>query len=122
MSDVNRFSRQLDKAFQDKVLGTLSQTVRKVALTVDRELVLKTPVDTGRARSNWIPSLEAPSVRLVEPGQKPDIDGELAQYTVDKTIFITNNLPYIRRLNEGHSDQAPAGFVDDAVQKGKNSV
>lgn len=122
MSDFNRFSRQLDQAFQDKVLGTLSQTVRKVALTVDRELVLKTPVDTGRARSNWIPSLEAPSVRLVGPGQKPDIDGDLAQYTVDKTIFITNNLPYIRRLNEGHSDQAPAGFVDDAIQKGKNSV
>jgi hypothetical protein len=122
MSDVNRFGRQLDQAYQDKVLGTLSQAVRKVALTVDRELVLKTPVDTGRARSNWIPSLDAPSVKIVEPGQKPDIQDDLAQYTVDKTVFITNNLPYIRRLNEGHSDQAPAGFVDDAVQKGKNSI
>ena len=122
MNDFQKFTRQLDEAFEQKVNGTLSQAVRKVALAVDRELVNQTPVDTGRARANWIPSVGSPSVKIVEPGEKPDASAEFQTFTLDKTIFLSNNLPYIRRLNEGHSDQAPAGFVDNAVQKGKNSL
>jgi formaldehyde-activating enzyme involved in methanogenesis len=30
---------------------------------------------------------------------------------------VSNNVPYINRLNEGHSAQAPAGFVQQAVAK-----
>ena len=32
------------------------------------------------------------------------------------SIYITNNVPYIDRLNNGWSQQSPAGFVDKAVQ------
>ena len=32
------------------------------------------------------------------------------------TVYISNNLEYIQALNEGHSQQAPAGFVEKAVQ------
>ena len=31
--------------------------------------------------------------------------------------FISNNVPYIRRLNDGHSKQAPVGFIQRAVRK-----
>lgn len=31
-------------------------------------------------------------------------------------IFITNNLPYIKRLDEGYSRKRPEGMTDGAVQ------
>lgn len=34
------------------------------------------------------------------------------------SIYISNSLPYISALNHGHSGQAPAGFVELAVQAG----
>ena len=32
-------------------------------------------------------------------------------------IYITNNVPYINSLNGGHSQHAPAGFVERAIVK-----
>lgn len=116
------FRRQLDRAYDVKVIGTLEKKIRTTVLAVDAALVMNTPVDTGRARSNWIASLNAPSVAMVEPGQKPDTGAAVASFKVTDTAYIANNLPYIRRLNEGHSQQAPAGFVEMAVQSGVNAA
>lgn len=119
MTDIDR---QLNAAYQKKVVEKLEKTVRAVALFVDAELVTTTPVDTGRARSNWLPTLNTPAAGQVEPGGKPDMGRAIAAYTLADTILITNNLPYIRRLNEGYSKQAPAGFVDIALAKAKRIV
>lgn len=116
------FQQDLDRAYKKKVIGTLEKTVRAVALIVDSALVNTTPVDTGRARSNWLPSLNIPDVRIVEPGQKPNIRNAILQYNIADNILITNNLPYIQKLNDGSSKQAPAGFVDAALQVGKQAV
>lgn len=116
------FQAQLDKAYQVKVIERLEKTVRAVALVVDSTLVATTPVDSGRARSNWNPSLNVPDGSIVEPGQKKSIDPINAAYKITDTILISNNLPYIKKLNEGSSKQAPAGFVDAALQKGKRAV
>ncbi len=43
----------------------------------------------------------------------------LATKKPGQKIYITNNLPYIRRLNDGYSKQAPAGFVERAVLIGR---
>ena len=116
------FQQQLDAAYNKKVLDRLEKTVRAVALVVDAELVAATPVDTGRARSNWNPSLNVPDTTIQEPNQKKVIDPIVSAYKITDTILISNNLPYINRLNEGYSKQAPAGFVDLALQKGKRAV
>lgn len=114
------FRALLKNAYQKKVVKNLEKKVRQTALIVDAELVARTPVDTGRARSNWLPSLNVPEVSIVEPGGKKDISGTLTQFSITDTILISNNLPYIRRLNDGYSKQAPAGFVEDAITVGKN--
>lgn len=119
---MTSFQAQLDSAYKKKVLGTLDKAVRAVALTVDAELVRTTPVDTGRARSNWLPSLNVPDTRIVEPGKKPELSTALSTFKLSDTILLTNNLPYIRRLNDGSSKQAPAGFVDSALAKGKQAI
>lgn len=116
------FEQQLDAAYKKKVVENLEKTVRAVALVVDAELVATTPVKTGRARSNWNPSLNTPDASIVEPGQKKSIGPINAAFKITDTILISNNLPYIRELNNGSSKQAPAGFVDAALAKGKRAV
>lgn len=119
---VGDFSEQLKRAYQAKVIQNLEKTVRAVALVVDAELVNTTPVKSGRARSNWNPSLNTPDATIREPGQKKSIDPIASAYKITDTILISNNLPYIKKLNAGSSKQAPAGFVDAALAKGKRAV
>lgn len=91
-------------------------------LTLELTSLLRedTPRDTSWARANWIPSIglpsrdiagtrAAPSTQLSEAGQ-----AEVAtRYRIkDGPIYISNNVPYIQALNDGHSLQAPAGFVE----------
>jgi len=117
------FERDLDKAYKKKVIDLLEGVARKVAFDTDNDLVAQTPVDTGRARSNWIPSLGSPSSITVEAGNKPPIEPVISRYTLNDTIFITNNLPYIRRLNDGYSQQQPTpSWVDATVAKNSRKI
>lgn len=68
----------------------------KITLDVHADLVLVTPVGTGTARGGWT---------AVTP---------TAPYEAG---VVENNVDYIGILNDGHSPQAPAGFVDNIVQK-----
>lgn len=109
------------KTIAVEVESNAAQAVRDVALTADRVLVLRTPVDTGRARSNWIPTIGAPSSDTREPLEPAALEQEaravVGEYQAGGPgVFLSNNLPYIRRLNDGHSAQAPAGFVEEALQ------
>ena len=90
---------------------------RKIALELDYVVVLGTPVDTGRARGNWYPSIGAPSdtVDWESKGQAASIGRVTATVTSAKlgsVVWLTNNLPYILPLENGHSKQAPSGMVD----------
>lgn len=115
---ISQIEIQLDKA--------TVETIKKVTLVIDSALVLSTPVDTGRARANWLPSINSPRTEKIK--DKTDISGvksiEEANSVVSNvkpgdTVYIRNNLEYIQRLNNGHSKQAPAGFVEKAVQSVK---
>jgi len=109
----------------------VDRVVRETALICDRDLVLGTPVDTGRARSNWQVSVgvgETEAIPAYAEGDAGSTGAANAQAALaqgqaaigsrqpGQSIFITNNLPYIGRLNDGYSAQAPAGFVQVAVQ------
>jgi len=119
---MTTFKGQLDKAYQKKVIKTLETAVRSVAFVVDAELVNNTPVRTGRAKNNWLPSLNTPNRHVLAPNEPRNVDGVFASFNINDTILITNNLDYIRKLNDGSSIQAPKGFVDDAVQVGRNAL
>ena len=116
------FKKQLENAYQKKVVERHENAVRAVAFIVDATVVQMTPVDTGRARSNWLPSINTPSRLTVQPGGKTEMRSVIQGYKLSDTIYITNNLPYIERLNNGWSQQAPAGFVDMAINAGKQAV
>lgn len=100
-------------------------------LAIDQVLVTSTPVDTGRARSNWIVGA-GPSNRIIEAyvlnSGSGSAEAALAQARafLDSTdvsvIYISNNLEYIQYLNEGTSAQAPSGFIEAAVETGRRAV
>lgn len=95
-----------------------------VALEVHAALVEATPVDTGWARANWIPSTGAPvaspdgSRESVTAGAQAAGTAQVAGFTGAGPVFVSNAVPYIEALDAGHSQQAPSGFVRASVEKG----
>jgi len=127
LKDLANKLERLSKVIPVNVKTGLKETV----LAIDQILVTETPVDTGRARSNWVVGT-GPSTAAIEayvPGKKGETAGQNAEAALrqareflDSTdvsvIYISNSLPYIQYLNEGSSAQAPAGFIEAAVEAG----
>ena len=49
-------------------------------------------------------------------------EAAIASYSGGQEIHITNNLDYIDDLNSGSSNQAPPGYVQDAVLEALGKV
>lgn len=92
---------------------------QKITIDLDTRVVLGTPVDEGVARGNWYPSLNSPSSSMDENKKDKSGGAAISAATgiamgakLGDTIWLTNNLPYILPLENGHSQQAPQGMVD----------
>lgn len=121
------FRAQLDAAYKTKVEERLHKGVRITALQVFRNIVQTTPVKYGVAKLSWNIDINVIDVTVATaPAQAPDasFDGSekalqaVASFKLDDIIYISNNLPYIRALNDGHSKQAPSGYIDAAIDVG----
>ena len=102
--------------------------ITKITLDVAANLMEATPVDTGWARANWVPSIGAPfgggvgsilgDVAAAQGAQQAATIGVAATYKLPMgRVFVSNNVPYITRLNDGSSKKEPAGFVQRAIRK-----
>jgi len=111
------------KQWADKTTPKMETLVRKVALDAFSEVILKTPVDSGRARASW-----GVGVGTVNAGPTNGADktGQIAiaaaasaavGMQVGQVITLASNLPYIERLEYGYSKQAPAGMVRLTAQR-----
>lgn len=110
--------RQDVKNIINKGNNRQNQFVRKLCLKLNRSVVLKSPVDTGRFRANWNIGFDSPDTSTTKNTDasgssaiakaKSILTGDLT----GKKIFITNSLQYAYRLEyEGWSNQAPQGMV-----------
>lgn len=114
-----------------------SQIAKDTALTIIGDLVYHTPVDTSRALSNWTLTIGSPATTYLQahfPGKGGTTQKASAQEVITlakaalankkpgQIINITNNAPYIRRLNDGYSKQQPAGFVERSALVGRKFV
>jgi len=117
----DQFRRRLDLIARS-VGSALDRAVRKAALAADQTAVLATPVDTGRARANWIVTVGDPAGEADRPNDKSGQSaiaqgqGQIAARRPGETIYITNNVEYIGFLEEGSSAQAPNGMLQAARQ------
>lgn len=113
------------------IAGELEEEVnreaRVVAINFLRGIVKLTPVDTGRAKGNWFVGINLPN-RSIDQNRRAGQavsegigDIESAKTVEYPTVVISNNLPYIQRLNNGHSQQAPVKFVETEIARVVNA-
>lgn len=115
--EADRVIREFNRKLQNEV--------KIIALDINEGLIDETPVDTGWARANWVPSIGTPFEGPVgdrdsfDTGEQEMGMAEVAsQYQLsDGPVFITNNVPYIESLNQGHSAKAPAGFIEAIIDR-----
>ncbi len=129
MANQRTFEKQLDR-FLVKANMELITFQKKVSFEILRRVVQKTPVDTGWAQNSWQISIGDPDLRVP---QKPtegvrtgvDILSKLGSVSFNDpftTVYITNNLHYIRYLEEGWSRRAPNGMVAVTIKEVTTAV
>jgi len=132
---AQKLSPALAKSLRGRALRlgvNLERMVKDASIAVLDTVVHRTPHDTGLARANWNTSVRTsrPDVSVTT---ETDYDGdetvakgraiiESAKLNPGQVIFISNAVAHIVPLNEGWSQQAPAGFVEQAVQAGVETV
>ena len=113
----------------DAVKANAEKLVAQAAVALVLEMVANlteaTPVDTGWARANWIPTIGTPRSSPTEQpskgahadrGEQEQAAATVLRFTLaDAVLYVSNAVPYIGSLNYGHSTQAPSGFVERAV-------
>ncbi len=135
---ITQFQADLKK-FAAKVQQDIVEVTVDTAVAVAAAVVGDTPRDTGTARANWNFSIGAPDLsvkpqRTYDEYAKPVSNEEAAVIARSRAeevfgvlrgqgtarvepLYVSNALFYIGLLNEGTSQQAPAAFVETAVQK-----
>lgn len=125
-----------------QIENVTNETIIDVTLRIHATLVSNppagTPIDFGWASASWFINVGAPTsgnggqlnadnpsaVTAREAQQGATVARFVTgyDYTSGQTVHVGNNVPYINRLNNGWSNQAPAGFVDDAVQEAVTTI
>ena len=93
--------------------------VRKTAIQLQASMIEKSPVDTGRFKSNWqcgLGNANADTSAAANSDALGRTTTVIAGYKPGQTIWLTNHLPYAKRLENGWSKQAPAGMVRLTLQ------
>jgi hypothetical protein len=101
---------------------------RKVTLQVLDGVVMKTVVDTGRARNGW--QVGVGSIPTEDRGEPADFDGKAIRDSVVENgaaalrnlkaygiTYVANNVRYIGHLEYGTSRMAPHGMVVRTVNE-----
>lgn len=102
--DGSEFATEADRithAFQ-RTPSEVWDEILATAFDAERQVKLEMPVDTGRARASW-----GHSTPPADAG-----DGIWEEDRDNYTVVEGSEVEYIPRLNEGWSQQAPAGFID----------
>jgi len=107
------FSSDIRK-FANKTNSNIETALRATSISLFSAIVYRTPVDTGRARANWIYTNSTPFTGTTESTKAKPMNSQVKK---GLRHIITNNLPYIEGLENGgatgkpRSSQAPNGMV-----------
>ena len=137
-ADLNRFKAALKKVAKELPHKVVVDTQLAIGQHVYEKVILRTPVLTGHARHNWMPSINTQVTeeqegvfggdRTGEPITSQErlrwkaVRKELQSMPIGQTVWICNNVPYINRLEfggypdgpntvNGFSKKAPQGMV-----------
>jgi hypothetical protein len=101
-----------------RIRDRADKLVRGVGMEYLGRLVMRTPVDTSRARANWNAALGEPDLAhdldAVDPSGSQTIQrgtSVVLEFQAGEKLLITNSLPYVPVLERGSSKQAPQGMA-----------
>jgi hypothetical protein len=112
VSDLRTFGRQLDE-IAERIGESPKRLAIKITFDAFRGVTARTPVREGRARSSWniaegkadesvASEIINRAVQEVGTPRRPSLPADLPQFP---EMHISNNLPYIEALEDGHSKQ-----------------
>lgn len=97
---------------------------RRLVLLAQDNLIQDTPKDTTWAASNWVIATGSPHTHVSGSKQNPSFGEAMASRSNIRgwdpfkgNAYLSNNVPYINKLDEGSSNQAQAGFVQLAIDR-----
>lgn len=124
---MSQLGDEISKALKSsdiEIKAKANKAIRVAAIKTWGKIIRMTPVDSGRARSNWFIGLNVGSETTTSTRSKGPsyIDKKLPTDLLTNKVFMYNNLPYIETLEfggygegpktaGGFSTQAPQGFV-----------
>lgn len=121
------FAAQLHE-FADMVQQDADEVFQIVATEVGQSVINLTPVDTGRALSNWNAGINAPDDVYRQTEDPLDsktsarLAGEFQSLKFGDTAYITNATPHVPFLEYGSSKQAPNGMIRITLARFNNIV
>jgi hypothetical protein len=117
------YSNERELDIEDELNEFAEDSLRSLALNFIRNVTFASPVDTGRFRANWNFAVGTPNDSFSPSKTNPATNlsyqsAEILRATIDSStvMWVSNNLPYAARLNDGWSKQAPAFFVEKAAR------
>lgn len=101
-----------------KAKGQTELVVRKVMLEAFRGVVMKTAVDTGRARANWTVGHGSPNTTTSDATDKGGgstlgkiaSEVQTAKIADSMSIYLTNALVYVPILEYGRGNGSPGSL------------
>ena len=138
--------------FKDQLAEEIDMRMQFLGETMISFLQGDTPVDTGFARANWQISVAKRSyaqghnqrliykeiydrVRTLSKAKRANTIPLPPRYMIgltrldtfsskngDVALIITNNVPYMRKLDSGSSKQAPKNFIQKAIMLAREEV
>ncbi len=121
---MSGFSIPLDR-LAAKYNAKLDTVVRTVTLQLFTAVTTKSPVDKGRFKANWNVSSNVPNYTITDSTNTERADAEVQKVLgipVGGVTFLSNGLPYARRLEYGYSPKAATGMVRISVREFKTFV
>lgn len=108
------FATQLRSA-TGQMAQAINTTWKRSVLQAFTSTIIRTPVLDGYAKGSWL-------VGQNNDGQipfrtEPDLNFSQKIPDIGGTVLLYSNMPYIERLEDGYSTQAPAGMVKVTVSQ-----
>ena len=118
-TNLKSFNSAVTSAAKKITKKDIPKFITMVSLEVFRRIILRTPVDTGRARGNWQIEIGKAAEGILEvfPEEANEViqreQGKLIDIKPFSIIHITNNVEYVYYLEyDKRSSQHPEGMVE----------
>ena len=116
------------KEFKNMTAEKSEKIFRKVCFDLSNSIIMDTAVDKGTARGNWQPDINSIQNDVLEVEDKSGnatvakVASQTNNLKLGQYFTLTNNLPYILRLEYGWSKKSPKGMLGINVMRFQNFV